>query len=82
MSHAYAHVVEAGIPVTIGGLTVRPGDLLHGDTHGVTSVPIEIAERLPGACRAVEAAERDLIDYARSGKATLEGLARLYGKVD
>ncbi|MEX1195081.1 MAG: RraA family protein [Dehalococcoidia bacterium] len=31
VSHAYLHVVEAGTPVSVGGLTVRPGDLLHGD---------------------------------------------------
>lgn len=82
VSHAYVHVVEVGTPVTVGGLTVHPGDLLHGDLHGVTSVPIEIADRLPAACRAVEAAERELIDYARSGNASVDELARLYGKVD
>lgn len=82
VSHAYAHVVEVGAPVTVGGLTVRPGDLLHGDMHGVTSIPIEIAERLPDACRAIETAERKVIDYARSGSVSVEELARLYGEVD
>jgi regulator of RNase E activity RraA len=82
VSHAYAHVVEVGTPVTVGGLTIRPGDLLHGDEHGVTSVPAEIAERLPDACRAIEAAERKLIDYARSGNVNVDELARMYGEVD
>lgn len=61
VSHAYVHVVSAGEPVTVGGLTVRPGDLLHGDEHGVTSVPIEIARELPAAARAIEERERALI---------------------
>ena len=82
VSHAYVHVVEAGVPVTIGGLTVRPGDLLHGDEHGVTSIPPEIARDLPEACRRIEAAERRLIDYARSGEATFDGLAKMYPEVD
>ena len=82
VSHAYAHVVEVGTPVTVGGLTLRPGDLIHGDEHGVTRIPPEIADRLPGACRAIESAERRLIDYARSGNVTIEELARLYGEVD
>ena len=30
-SHAYVRLVDIGIPVKIGGLTVRTGDLLHGD---------------------------------------------------
>src|SRR5262245_6781097 len=63
VSHAYVHVVEANTPVTVGGLTVHPGDLLHGDEHGVTSIPLKIAAALPAACGAVEAAERPVIDY-------------------
>ncbi|MEE8347370.1 MAG: RraA family protein, partial [Dehalococcoidia bacterium] len=34
VSHAYIHLVEVGGPVSVGGLTVNPGDLLHGDEHG------------------------------------------------
>jgi regulator of RNase E activity RraA len=82
VSHAYVHVVETGTPVTVGGLLVRPDDLLHGDEQGVTNVPLEIARDVPAACKAVEDAERKLIDYARSGDATVYGLARLYGRVD
>ena len=36
VSHAYTHLVEIGIPVTVGGLTVNTGDLIHGDKHGVS----------------------------------------------
>jgi regulator of RNase E activity RraA len=82
VSHAYVHVVEAGGPVTVGGLTVNPGDLLHADQHGVTSVPIEIAADVPEACAKIEAAERRLIDYARSESPTVEQLKERYGKVD
>jgi 4-hydroxy-4-methyl-2-oxoglutarate aldolase len=82
VSHAYVHVVEAGAPVTIGGLTVRPGDLLHGDEHGVTSIPLEIARELPNAARELEARERKLIDYARSAEFSREKLAERYRRVD
>jgi regulator of RNase E activity RraA len=82
VSHAYVHVVEAGTPVTVGGLTVSPGDLLHGDEHGVMSIPLEIARELPQAARDIEAAERKLIDYARSPECTREGLVRAYGRAD
>jgi regulator of RNase E activity RraA len=82
VSHAYMHVVEAGTPVSVGGLVVRPGDLLHGDEHGVTTVPHEIARELPDACRQLEAAERKLIGYASSAESTLEGLREMYPKVD
>ena len=82
VSHAYVHVVEYGGPVAVGGLTVRPGDLLHGDEHGVTSIPLEIARDIPQASQAIEMAERRLIDYARSPACTPERLADMYGRVD
>ena len=78
VSHAYIHIEEAGTAVTIGGLTVRLGDLLHADQHGVTSVPIEIARQLPHAAEAVEARERRIIDYARSGNVTPEGISGVF----
>ena len=49
VSHAYNHLVGVGEPVTVGGLAVRPGDLLHGDQHGVLSIPSEIAGALAAA---------------------------------
>jgi regulator of RNase E activity RraA len=62
VSHANVHVVDVGIPVTVGGLEVRPGDLLQGDQHGVISIPLEIASELPEAVRRFEQAERGIID--------------------
>lgn len=82
VSHACVRVIEVGGPVNVGGLTVRPGDLLHGDEHGVTSIPLEVAHELPEAVRRVEEAERRLIDYAQSAKWTRGELERMYGRVD
>src|SRR5262245_61532529 len=66
VSHAYVHLVRVGDPVIVGGLSVRPGDLLHGDQHGVLSIPFEIAAALAAATRRVEAEERELIEFCRS----------------
>jgi 4-hydroxy-4-methyl-2-oxoglutarate aldolase len=77
VSHAYLHVVEVGTPVSVGGLTVYPGDLLHGDEHGVTSIPLEIAREVPKAAKGVEERERVVINFARSPEFTADGLRRL-----
>jgi regulator of RNase E activity RraA len=82
VSHAYIHVVEAGTPVRVGGLTVKPGDLLHGDEHGVINIPLEIARDLPNAALELEEREQKLIEFARSGEFTAEGLAEFYRRVD
>jgi 4-hydroxy-4-methyl-2-oxoglutarate aldolase len=65
VSHGYARVESAGEPVTVGGLTVRPGDLLHADKHGVLLVPAEIAAVLPAAADRVIAAEQVFIGWIR-----------------
>ncbi len=74
VSHAYAHVVEFGEPVSIGGLQVKPGDLLHGDRHGVISLPALIAGDIPKIARELLRSERDLIDFCRSAEFSFQGL--------
>jgi 4-hydroxy-4-methyl-2-oxoglutarate aldolase len=65
-SHAYCRTVEVGRPVRIGGLDIRPGDLLHGDCNGVTSIPSEIVVDLPAVAQEYVLAERHVIEYARA----------------
>ena len=74
VSHAYVHIVEIGQPVTVGGVTVHPGDLLHADQHGVCEIPREIAPQVAAAAQAVEDRERVIINYAKSGGFTRQGL--------
>src|SRR5271156_4036033 len=47
VSHAYAHIFDLGCTAKVGGMEVRPGDLLHGDRHGVITIPREIAAQIP-----------------------------------
>ena len=60
-SHAHVHIVEAGGPVTICGLTVSPGDLIHADEHGAVVIPHGIAEEVARACRQAMEAEEALL---------------------
>ena len=66
VSHAYVRVESAGHPVTVGGLRVSPGDLIHADQHGVLLIPREIAGDLPAAAGRVIAAEQSLLSWVRS----------------
>ena len=81
VSHAYVHLVEIGAPVQVGGLTVRPGDIIHGDQHGVLSVPREIAGRIAEGVAKVEQVERQLITYCQSPGFTRQGLEDLFNKL-
>lgn len=74
VSHAYVHLVDVGVPVKVGGLVVKPGDLIMGDKHGVISIPLEIARDVPKAAQLVEDWERPVIDFCKSKEFSVEGL--------
>jgi len=74
VSHAYVHIVEIGQPVEIGGLKIQSGDLLHGDLHGVQSVPLELVPRIPPVAAKITAREHALIALCRSPEFSLEKL--------
>jgi regulator of RNase E activity RraA len=79
VSHAYVHLVEFGGPVTVGGITVHPGDLLHADKHGALQIPQDIAPQVADAAQAVEDRERVIINFAQSDEFSRAGLAELMG---
>ncbi len=74
VSHAYVHIVEIGTPVEIGGLRIESGDLLHGDLHGVQSIPLEIAAQVPQAAARLAAKEEALIALCQAPNFSLEKL--------
>jgi regulator of RNase E activity RraA len=74
VSHAYVHIVEFGTPIEIGGLKIQSGDLLHGDQHGVQSVPQDIAAQIPPVAAEIAAEERALIKLCQSPEFSIEKL--------
>jgi regulator of RNase E activity RraA len=74
-AHGYCHIVQINVPVHVGGVMVAPGDLLHGDRNGVTTIPNEIASEVAHACADLVAAEAVILDYVKAGKVDAKGLA-------
>lgn len=66
VSHSYAHIIEFGDPVEIGGLKIGERDLLQADLHGVQSVPAEIAGQLGREIDRVIAREAELLAFCES----------------
>ncbi len=77
VSHAYVHLVDIGIPVTIGGLTVKTGDLLHGDKHGVSHIPFELADRIPEMVQTIADYEAKTIGVCKSSNFSMEQLKEI-----
>jgi 4-hydroxy-4-methyl-2-oxoglutarate aldolase len=74
VSHAYAHIYDFGHTIEVGHMKVRPGDLLHGDLHGVQTIPLEIAGEIPEAAHTMIRGEEHLIALCRSKNFTIENL--------
>jgi 4-hydroxy-4-methyl-2-oxoglutarate aldolase len=66
VSHAYAHIFDFGGKVQVGGLEIHPGEIVHGDCHGVQTVPFEIADKVPAAARDIRQRRYQLISLRRS----------------
>ncbi|MDR2347179.1 MAG: RraA family protein [Bifidobacteriaceae bacterium] len=65
VARAESHVIDVSVPVSISGLEVGPGDLIHADVHGAVVVPAAAAPQLAAACRAVSAAESHVLEPCR-----------------
>jgi regulator of RNase E activity RraA len=77
VSHAYAHVFDFGGKVRVGGLETAPGDLIQGDLHGVQTIPLEIADKVPAAAREILKRRKRLVDFCRSHDFSVEKLQEL-----
>ncbi|MEZ6142125.1 MAG: RraA family protein [Zavarzinella sp.] len=74
-SHGYCQVVDLHIPVRAGGLTIYPGDLIHGDRNGIAVIPTHLAAAIAKACPLLADAENIVLNYLKSGPPTPEGFA-------
>jgi len=74
-SHGYCHMLNIGFPVRVGGMTVRTGDLLHGDANGVASIPEAIASEIVDITPEFVNSEKIVLDYVNGpGPKTAAGL--------
>jgi len=80
VSHAYAHIFDIGAPIKVGGMEVHPGDLLHGDRHGVAMVPLQIAAAVPGVAANLREAEQKVIEFCQHSDFSVAKLAEIVKK--
>ena len=82
VSHAYAHIVDFGQPVTIGGLHIASEDILYGDRHGLLTIPPEIVEGVPETVKRMSGAEQRVIRLCQSVDFSVDRLRALVKELE
>lgn len=81
-SHAFVHVTELDVPVTVFGMAVRPGDLIHADRHGGVVIPAVHMEKMPAAIDVVMRKEVPILKAARTPGFNIEKLRAAWLEAD
>lgn len=64
-SHGYVHVTDLMCPVSIFGLSIKSGDLIHADRHGAVVIPPNILPDLERAIQKLLETEALILSAAR-----------------
>ncbi|MFH1927351.1 MAG: hypothetical protein ABIK79_04135 [Chloroflexota bacterium] len=80
VSHGHGVFLDINVAVSVCGLTIQPGDLLHGDENGLLTVPAEVAERALARAREIQEIEGEFFDFLQSSSYTYEGLKSRMGE--
>ncbi|MFK7914758.1 MAG: RraA family protein [Pseudomonadales bacterium] len=78
-SHAFVHIVDFAGPVTVAGMRVRSGDLIHADQHGAVVIPAAVVDQVADAADQIARRERVIIDAAQQPGFDIEALRRAQG---
>ena len=70
----FVHVVDFGLKVTIHGMAVTSGDLIHADRHGAVVVPLDTIDAMPAALEKLNAQEARIITAAKAPGVTVASL--------
>ncbi len=78
-SHAHVHIVDFGGAVTVAGMYVASGDLVHADRHGAVVVPKAIAGKIKAAAALIARREAVLIGASKETGFNFERLRKALG---
>ena len=80
VGHGTPHTVDFGKPVTLGGATINPGDVVCADRHGIIAFPTSALLHMEEALAEAERRVAPVISYCQQPGATPAGLAEVTAK--
>jgi len=79
-SHAWVRAVDFDCPVSIHGMQVVTGDIIHADRHGAVVVPADVVKAIPDAVAAISRKEAVILDAARADGFNIDKLKHAIGE--
>jgi len=79
VAHGLPSIVDVGVPVSVFGLAIASGDLLHGDSNGLLSIPAAIAGQVAARAEQVWRSEKELVEFIHGPDFSLDALGNTYG---
>jgi regulator of RNase E activity RraA len=77
VARAHMRLTGVGGPVTVAGLRVEPGDILHGDEHGVLSIPPAALPGILAKAELIRDDEQRVVAWSKSTGFSVPGLLAL-----
>lgn len=75
-SHAFVHIVDHSRPVTVAGMRVSDGDVIHADQHGAVVIPHAVCADVKQAADLIGRRERVVISAAQQPGFNVDALRR------
>lgn len=82
VSHGFVHVREIGTQVSLMGMQVEQGELVHADRHGALVVPEAVIPKLKAAIETVMASEAIVLGPAREAGFDIDKLAEAWARFE
>ena len=81
-SHAWAHVIDWGKPVSIHGMDVEDGNLIHADLHGAVVIPTISAKKVIDESKKIQTKEKILIQASQKSGFNIERLREAWKSME
>ena len=78
VSHGYVHAIDYNIPVDVGGVYIKPGDIIAADIHGVIKIPHDVVGKIPLLANSLAEQESIVINAARDPNVSVESLGQAW----
>ena len=80
-SHAFVHIVDFSRPVTVAGMRVSDGDVIHADQHGAVVIPHAVCDQITHTAALIARRERVVITAAQQPGFDVDALRKAQSRI-